>query len=680
MLRAVTDRTPLRIAHVTPHPWGVRHEVNDFVEKVAVELAGRGHQLLIAAPSTSRARVREARRAIRNGAGDPERLFAGDGVPRVGGDGGPPVLAVGQGLALPRGPRPRAAAVPLDVSRPLEQLLRATPLDVVHVHDPFAPSTASTALRHSRSLNVASFHEPTERVLSTQVARPLVEVFFGRLDARTVSSEVTAELVERYFPGGYQLVAPGAQPDVEPWWPAENESDRVPRIAFCLEEERGALRLFLRALRRLSLERPWEVAIWIDTPGPPPRLARALHERVSFVGPASGPPEGLVAAADLLCVASGGPRAAPGLVRQALASATVPVASELPIYDELLADGDRGLLFPLGDAITLSGQLERLIADEDLHARLARGGGRAARSWGEVADELEESYRRLCARRHDARGKPELRRRLAQRRLIEVDLHMHTDHSPDCATPVDVLVRTASDRGLDAIAITDHNEISGALEARQLADEIGEGLQVILAEEVKTADQGEVIGLFIEEKIERGMTMAETIAEIRRQGGLVYVPHPFDRFHTVPDYENLLEIVEEIDILEVFNPRVAFSAFNEEAERFASKYRIVPGAGSDSHVAQGLGSVRIRVHDFEGPEEFLEAMRDADITRKHKNLVYVQALKWLQTTAGGAGARRPPRSVPARPPRGGTRRSTRRAAGVRRRPRRGGTGAPRGKS
>ena len=145
-------------------------------------------------------------------------------------------------------------------------------------------------------------------------------------------------------------------------------------------------------------------------------------------------------------------------------------------------------------------------------------------------------------------------------------------------------------------------------------------IEVIVAEEVKTAEQGEVIGLFLEEKIPKGLTMAETIAAIRDQGGLVYVPHPFDRFHSVPDYEHLLDIVEEIDILEVFNPRVAVTAFNEEAERFARKYRIVPGAGSDSHVAQGLGSVRVRIHDFDGPAEFLEAMRDADITRKHKNL------------------------------------------------------------
>ena len=233
---------------------------------------------------------------------------------------------------------------------------------------------------------------------------------------------------------------------------------------------------------------------------------------------------------------------------------------------------------------------------------------------------------------------------------------MHTDHSPDCATPVEVLLATARDRGLGAIAITDHNEISGALAAREVAEQMG-GIKVIVAEEVKTAEQGEVIGLFIEQKIPRGMTMDETIAEIRRQGGLVYVPHPFDRLHSVPDYEHLLQMVEEIDILEVFNPRVALTAFNEEAERFAAKYRIVPGAGSDSHVAQGLGSVMIRVHDFEGPEEFLEAMRDADIVRKHKNLIYVQALKLLQASrpSGGSpcrgiGAGPVPSRAAARPP------------------------------
>ncbi len=377
---------------------------------------------------------------------------------------------------------------------PVKKLLKATPFDIVHVHEPFAPSVASAALRHSFSLNVATFHAPQERVLSTQVARPLVEIFFGRIDARTVTSPATAQLLDGYFPASYELVEPA------------------------------------------------------------------------------------------------------------------------------------------GDS----------------------------RDWAAVAAELEAIYRRLVARRHDDSGDPELRARLAERELIEVDLHMHTDHSGDCATPVEVLLQTARDRGLGAIAITDHNEVSGALEARRIAEGMMDDIKVIVAEEVKTAEQGEVIGLFLEEKIPKGLTMAETIAAIREQGGLVYVPHPFDRFHSVPDYEHLLDIVEEIDILEVFNPRVAVTAFNEEAERFARKYRIVPGAGSDSHVAQGLGSVRVRIHDFDGPAEFLEAMRDADITRKHKNLVYVQTLKLLQT-AGRPKA--PKRRVPdAKPVRGGKPRKRRSAS------------------
>jgi predicted metal-dependent phosphoesterase TrpH len=369
---------------------------------------------------------------------------------------------------------------------PVKRLLKSRPLDIVHVHDPFAPSAPSAALRHSFNLNVATFHDPRERVLATQVARPLVEIFFGRIDARTVTRPQTAELLERFFPAGYE-------------------------------------------------------------------------------------------------------------------------------------------------------QLEGVAADGET-------------DWGRVADQFEAIYRRLLVRRHDPEGDPEVRERISKRPLIEVDLHMHTDHSGDCATPVDVLINTARDRNLGAIAITDHNEVSGALEARKLAEELGD-IKVIVAEEVKTAEQGEVIGLFLEEKIPKGLTMAETIREIRAQGGLVYVPHPFDRFHSVPDYEHLLDMVEEIDLLEVFNPRVAVTAFNVEAVRFAAKYRIVPAAGSDSHVAQGLGSVRQRIHDFDGPAEFLEAMRDADITRKHKNLVYVQTLKFLQTTGR---PKAPKRRVPnAKPVRGG---------------------------
>ncbi len=617
----------LTIAQVTPHPWGARHEINEFVERVSAELADRGHRVVIAAPSDSRREIRDSKRAIAEATKRPASLF---------GRGGPRVLALGTGIPLPRGPRPRSAPLPLDASRALEGLFEGVDFDLVHVHDPFAPSLTSAALRHSRSLNVGSFHEPNERTLSTQVARPLVEVFLGRLDARTTSCAVTEELLERFFPGHYERLEPGADAEIDPWWPSARKDSGPLRVAFCLDEEKGALRLFLRAIRRLDLEGDWEAAVW-TADSTEVRISQRLRDRVRLVRPRDCAAEALIAGADVFVAASGGPRPAPHLVRQALASKTVPVCSQIPIYTELTRDGEAGLLFQPGDAITLAGQLERLLGSAGLRRELLGKARGAVRDWGAVADQVEKIYARLVARRHDPAGRPEVRRRISRRRPIHVDLHMHTDHSSDCATSVETLLASARDAGLGAIAITDHNEMSGAFAAAEVADEFG--VKVILAEEVKTAEQGEVIGLFLNEKIERGMTMAETISEIRRQGGLVYVPHPFDRLHSVPDYEHLLDIVEDIDILEVFNPRVALTAFNEEAERFAAKYRIVPGAGSDSHVAQGLGSVMIRVHDFDGPEEFLEAMRDADIVRKKRNLVYVQALKWLQTGGGRGGKR-----------------------------------------
>jgi len=465
---------PFSIAHVTPYPWEAQeNEVNAYIERVTRELSARGHRVLVLAPSRSQERVRASRKTLRAARGE-----EGAGSLLEGIDGGEPrVIAVGEVLDLQPSPRPgvrrRAPALPIDVARTIEELLSTVPLDFVHVHEPFAPSTSNAALRHSRSLNVGSFHAPTERVLSTLVARRFVETFFGRLDARTASLPATAELMGRHFPGDYRLLDDGA------------------------------------------------------------------------------------------------------------------------------------------DAV-------------------------------QAADELEEIYRDLAARRHRSGGDPDLKRRLSKRPLIDVDLHMHTDHSSDCATPVEVLLATAREQGLGAIAVTDHNEISGALEARSQAAELDPAhpVKVIVAEEVKTAGQGEVIGLFIEEKIPRGLTLEETVAEIKRQGGLVYVPHPFDRMHSVPDYEHLLTILDDVDAIEVFNPRVAIGAFNEEAARFAAKYRIVAGAGSDSHVAQGLGSVRIRMRDFDGPAEFMQSLRDADILTRPTSLLYVQALKFLQTKATPASAQR----------------------------------------
>jgi predicted metal-dependent phosphoesterase TrpH/glycosyltransferase involved in cell wall biosynthesis len=616
------------IAQVTPHAWEDEHEVNAFVGELSNELATRGHRMLVLAPSRSRELVRESRRLIRSARENPEALFDSGGGVRV--------LGVGELLPLQR--RGGLPAPPVDVSRTIEEVLALAALDFVHVHEPFAPSASSVALRHSRALNVGSFHAPTERVLSTQVARRFVELFFGRLDARTASFGATQELMERFFPARYRPLRPGAaQVDREPY-------DGPVRFAFCAQEERQALRLFLRALRRLPEDLDWTATVFSPTGAAPTGALRSrLRDRLRLLSADDATETEVLAEADVVIASTFGSVPAPGLLVRALGAGAVPVAARLPAYEEVLGDGELGLLFEPGDVDVLAGQLERVASDPALLGRL-RERAAAARddlAWGRVADEAEAIYDELAELRRPLDGLDEhVRERLSRRRLIDVDLHMHTDHSNDCVTPVEVLLATARERRIGAIAVTDHNEISGALEARDKAAEYG--VKVIVGEEVKTADQGEVIGLFIEEKIPRGMSLEETIAEIRRQGGLVYVPHPFDRLHSVPDYEHLLRVVDDVDAIEVFNPRIAIPAWNEEAVRFAGKYRIPGGAGSDAHVAQGLGAVRIRMREFDGPEEFLQSLREADIIGRPSSLRYaqVQALKFLETRATPAAARR----------------------------------------
>ena len=606
----------LAIAQVTPFAWEAGHEVNHFVATVSRELAARGHRVLIVAPSQSPQLVRESRRAIR---GSAEELLerAADG---------PVVLGVGE--VLPFSPtRRRRSSLPVDVARTIEELMTNVALDFVHVHEPYAPSASSVALRHSRSLNVGSFHLPTERVLSTQLTRPLSRLLFGRLDARLASYEATANLLRSYFPGHYEVIRPGSDETR-----AKRRQSKTVELLACAREERQALRMFLRALRALPADLDWRATVW--SPGPltaPGTLNAKLRERIQIVEAGSVSEADAIAAADIVVLTSEGLRPSPDTLVNALAAGVVPIAARLPVYEELLGEGEYGLQFEPGDLQTLTNHLERLVADSELRTRCREHveNDRPVASWAQVTDRLEEVYGTLAARRRDPVGDKRLRARLAPRRLIDVDLHMHTDHSYDCATPVEVLLAEARAQGLGAIAITDHNEVSGALEARAKAD----GIKVIVAEEVKTADQGEVIGLFIEEKIPRGLSLEETIAEIKRQGGLVYVPHPFDRLHSVPDYEHLLDVLDEVDAIEVFNPRVAISEFNEEAVRFAAKYRIPAGAGSDAHVPQGLGSVRIRMREFDGAQEFLQSLRDADIVRNPASLLYVQALKFLQTKA-----------------------------------------------
>ena len=233
-------------------------------------------------------------------------------------------------------------------------------------------------------------------------------------------------------------------------------------------------------------------------------------------------------------------------------------------------------------------------------------------------------YRQIAARRKPKRSPADP---LANRPWITADLHMHTSWSYDCMVDPADLVDHAEAEGLGAIAITDHNVFGGALEAADAARD--RELVVIPGEEVKTADQGEVIGLFLEREIPRGLSFGETVAAIREQGGLVYLPHPFDRMHAIPEPRTLHHHLADIDVFEVYNARLLFDTQNDEALRFARKYDLTMGAGSDAHVLQGVGTGAVRMRAFSDPEEFLISLRSAEILRRPKSLAYLQGLKWM---------------------------------------------------
>lgn len=189
-----------------------------------------------------------------------------------------------------------------------------------------------------------------------------------------------------------------------------------------------------------------------------------------------------------------------------------------------------------------------------------------------------------------------------------VALHVHTDHSPCSESPVDHIARYCDNHGIGAIAITDHDEIEGALELRRIAP----SLNVIVGEEISTLG-GEVIGLFLTSRIEPRLELRETCERIKAQGALVYVPHPFDKFkvHRVRS-RHLLEILDLVDIIEIFNAKISLAAYNSRARRFALRHGKIGAVGSDSHYVGSIGGAINVMEPFDGPQDFLDKLSRAE--------------------------------------------------------------------
>jgi len=188
---------------------------------------------------------------------------------------------------------------------------------------------------------------------------------------------------------------------------------------------------------------------------------------------------------------------------------------------------------------------------------------------------------------------------------VRVDLHSHTMWSGDSTTTPDEVEAAVVASGLDVLCITDHNAIRGAVE---LAERLP--CRVIVGEELRT-HAGEIIGLFLTERIPMGIPPAEAAQVIRAQGGVVYVPHPFDPMRRNMAEPALYELAGAglLDAVEVINAKTSLRSLNERAAQFAAEFDLAAGAGSDAHVPNALGAAYVEMPDFDGPQDFLAKLR-----------------------------------------------------------------------
>jgi predicted metal-dependent phosphoesterase TrpH len=222
---------------------------------------------------------------------------------------------------------------------------------------------------------------------------------------------------------------------------------------------------------------------------------------------------------------------------------------------------------------------------------------------------------------------------------VRVDCHLHTVRSGDAVTTVDRLAERVAAERLDVVCVTDHHTLTGAHEARRT------GARVIVGEEIRT-HAGEIIGLFLTERVPYVLPLEEAVRRIRAQHGLVYAPHPYDRSRTSLGEEGLIRLhaMGALDVVETFNAKIADPEDNRRAARFAAAHDLPGAAGSDAHDPAGIGAAYTEMPDFDGPAAFVAALREARIHgefRAHAPVIAGARSSYRRSSARRSRASRP---------------------------------------
>lgn len=197
---------------------------------------------------------------------------------------------------------------------------------------------------------------------------------------------------------------------------------------------------------------------------------------------------------------------------------------------------------------------------------------------------------------------------------VRVDCHLHTMYSGDAVTTLDELAAAVEEAGVDVVCITDHNAIAGAEEARSWAQVGDLGCRVVVGEEVRTG-AGELIGLFLDERVSHGIDVRDAVARIRGQGGVVTVPHPLDPMRHSLGEATIRTLAAEgaLDALEVLNAKSPLGHLNDDAAALAERLGLPGTAGSDAHDPDALGAAYLEMPDFDGAAGFRASLTEARV-------------------------------------------------------------------